>query len=164
MIDKLNIIKDSDNCIDYQGFTHNVAGNKALIKINEIIDVVNNRILKEYSSIEDVIKDSELDIKTEPTDQFAEERESDINVYEEVKRNMEIENQQGIIDGAYAKNRHLIGKLCKFRFGSGYSYGILTNIKRKPCRWAFESNGRAFSSCEPVKPDDDIIYKGGDNE
>ena len=64
----------------------------------------------------------------------------------------------------YVKNRHLIGKLCKFKFGAGYTYGILTNIKRKPSQWAFESNGRAFSSCEPVKPTDLIIYKGGDNE
>lgn len=64
----------------------------------------------------------------------------------------------------YVKNRRLIGKLCKFKFGAGYTYGILTNIKRKPSQWAFESNGRAFSSCEPVRPTDSIIYKGGDND
>lgn len=64
----------------------------------------------------------------------------------------------------FVKNRHLIGKLCKFKSGAGYTYGILTNIKRKPSQWAFESNGRAFSSCEPVKPTDSIIYKGSDNE
>ena len=60
----------------------------------------------------------------------------------------------------YLQNKHLIGKLCKFKCAGGYSYGILTNIKRKPCQWPFESLGRAFSTCEPVKPDDDIIYKG----
>lgn len=60
----------------------------------------------------------------------------------------------------YLKNKHLIGKLCKFKCAGGYCYGLLTNIKRKPCQWPFEALGRAFSSCEPVKPDDDIIYKG----
>lgn len=64
----------------------------------------------------------------------------------------------------YLKNKHLIGKLCKFKCAGGYCYGLLTNIKRKPCQWPFESLGRAFSTCEPVLPDDDIIYKGGDNE
>lgn len=60
----------------------------------------------------------------------------------------------------YLKNKHLIGKLCKFKCAGGYCYGLLTNIKRKPCQWPFEALGRAFSSCEPVKPDDDIIYHG----
>ena len=64
----------------------------------------------------------------------------------------------------YLKNKHLIGKLCKFKCAGGYCYGLLTNIKRKPCQWPFESLGRAFSTCEPVSPDDDIIYKGGSND
>lgn len=64
----------------------------------------------------------------------------------------------------YLKNKHLIGKLCKFKCAGGYCYGVLTNIKRKPCQWPFESLGRAFSTCEPVLPDDNIIYKGDDNE
>ena len=40
----------------------------------------------------------------------------------------------------------------------------ITNIKRKPHEIPFESNGRAFRTCEPVTPTDSIIYKGGNNE
>lgn len=37
----------------------------------------------------------------------------------------------------YLKNKHLIGKLCKFKYAGGYCYGLLTNIKKKTLSMAF---------------------------
>lgn len=59
-----------------------------------------------------------------------------------------------------------IGHLCRFwdydKIES--TYAILDDINvwcEHPYR---KSNGNQYKHCEPVKPDDDIIYKGGDNE
>lgn len=38
MIEKLDVIKDSENCVDAFGETYNVAGKGVIPKINEIID------------------------------------------------------------------------------------------------------------------------------
>ena len=67
----------------------------------------------------------------------------------------------------YIKQRKWVGKLCKFE---GENYGILkeigcSNTKQVWRDGAFRSSdGYWYDFCEPVKPDDPIIYKGGDNE
>lgn len=67
----------------------------------------------------------------------------------------------------YIEQRKWVGKLCKFE---GENYGILKEIGCADTKhvWrdgAFRSSdGYWYDFCEPVKPDDDIIYKGGDNE
>lgn len=43
MIEKLDIIRDSENCVDAFGDTHNVAGHKVINKINELVDAVNKQ-------------------------------------------------------------------------------------------------------------------------
>ena len=69
----------------------------------------------------------------------------------------------------YAEQRKWIGKLCRFwdvATDKG-TYGVLTDIKddRYVCpNGIFMCNRIRYQHCEPVKPTDDIIYKGGDNE
>ena len=41
MIEKLDIIRDSENCVDAFGDTHNVAGHNVISKVNELINTVN---------------------------------------------------------------------------------------------------------------------------
>lgn len=122
---------------------------KAINKINELVDAVNEQ-QKQIDKMSCAI----LDLATpngenKALESIKAESKTPVVPYAE-QRNYDV----------YVKNRCLIGKLCKFKFGAGYTYGILTNIKRKPSQWAFESNGRAFSSCEPVKPDSELIYHG----
>lgn len=117
-------------------------------KINEVIDAV-NELQEQVAEHDQEIDDCARDISKE---------ETFISIDEALK------NAEKMISTAnryylYVKYKHLIGKLCKFKWGQGCYYGILTNIKRKPTELPFESNGRAFSNCEPVKPDDDIIFK-----
>ena len=63
----------------------------------------------------------------------------------------------------YIKQRKWVGKLCKF---DGENYGILKEIGCSDTKqvWrdgAFRSSdGYWYDFCEPVKPDDDIIFKG----
>ena len=45
-IQKLDIIRDSENCVDAFGDTHYVSGNKVIKKLNELVDVVNE--IKQY--------------------------------------------------------------------------------------------------------------------
>ena len=97
-----------------------------------------------------------------------EERESGIKVYEEVMPNMKPADP-------YAEQRKWIGKLCRFWNKTEYTddiYGFLTDIIPTN-KYKAEDNyfvpfkdefGSFYEHCEPVKPDDDIIYKGGDNE
>lgn len=122
-------------------------------KINELCDVVNEQ-QKQIDKMSCAI----LDLATpngenKALESIKAESKTPVAPYAE-QRNYDV----------YVKNRHLIGKLCKFKCGQGCYYGILTNIKRKPHEIPFESNGRAFRTCEPVKPTDSIIYKGNDNE
>lgn len=135
-------------------------------KINEVIDAVNE--LKEH-------EEQHLDLLTELNEMRLHQKKELETPAENVQKETFIsidealKNAEKMISTAnryylYVKYKHLIGKLCKFKWGQGCYYGILTNIKRKPTELPFESNGRAFSNCEPVKPDDDVIYKGGDNE
>ena len=71
----------------------------------------------------------------------------------------------------YTNQRKWIGKLCKFWFADAEhpTFGILDFVDAGPHPEPFhincgESEQGWYPHCEPVKPDDDIIYKGGDNE
>lgn len=64
----------------------------------------------------------------------------------------------------YAEQRRWIGKLCRVEIGGEYRYGILKDVSASHPTHPFNVGGLFFRVCEPVKPDDDIIYKGGDNE
>ncbi|MEE1030434.1 MAG: hypothetical protein UIC65_05420 [Alphaproteobacteria bacterium] len=65
----------------------------------------------------------------------------------------------------YAEQRKWIGKLCRC-WDSDINddiWGILQDIKDNKTE-KYYLYGIGYEHCEPVKPDDDIIYKGGDNE
>lgn len=63
----------------------------------------------------------------------------------------------------YAEQRKWVGKLCKF-WDDNYKiikhFGILTRIDETAIVRYEAENGFWYCACEPVKPDDDIIYKG----
>lgn len=67
----------------------------------------------------------------------------------------------------YARQRKCICKLCWFWNDDKANkvIGILTGVFDEADR-PFERSidQTLYKHCEPVKPDDDIIYKGGDNE
>jgi len=67
----------------------------------------------------------------------------------------------------YTEQRKWIGKLCKFWFADAENstFGILDFVDAGPHPEPFhincgESEQGWYPHCEPVKPDDDIIYKG----
>lgn len=65
----------------------------------------------------------------------------------------------------YAEQRKWIGTLCRC-WDSDINddlWGILQDIKDNKTE-KYYLYGIGYEHCEPVKPDDDIIYKGGDNE
>lgn len=71
------------------------------------------------------------------------------------------------LDDPYAEQRKWIGKLCRFwNFKDGsVDIGILKAVDNlKPTIPYINDMDCSYAYCEPVKPDDDIIYKGGDNE
>lgn len=102
-------------------------------KINDLIDAVNELQIKVN--------------KLAPNINFAQP---------EVKEN---------VQDKFAEQRKWIGKICEFWDNDGtqqLSYGVLTKIDTESgfgvqycCNDEYD-----YEHCEPVKPDDDIIYKG----
>lgn len=85
-----------------------------------------------------------------------EEREHVIKVYEEVMPNMKPADP-------YAEQRKWMWHLCRFWFDNKKQadVGILGEIEEDNCHPYFNLDlGHHYKHCEPVKPDDDLIYKG----
>lgn len=73
------------------------------------------------------------------------------------------ESRQENVQDPFAEQRKWIGKLCRF-WDKDYEdciydtlHHIDPNCVYKYCR---RELGGGYSHCEPIKPDDDIIYKG----
>lgn len=66
----------------------------------------------------------------------------------------------------YAEQRKWIGKLCRFRDNPAceWKYGILYRIYEDTDFPFWDTDCYEYAECEPVKPDDYIIYKGGKDE
>ena len=67
----------------------------------------------------------------------------------------------------YAEQRKWMWHLCRFWFDDKKQadIGILGEIDEEGCYpYCNIDLGHNYKHCEPVKPDDDIIYKGGNNE
>lgn len=64
----------------------------------------------------------------------------------------------------YAEQRKWIGKLCRFWDSDKdiARIGILSDIQRG--MYFIKQTSMAYGNCEPVKPDDDIIYKEEQND
>ena len=77
---------------------------------------------------------------------------------------------KGQYSDPYAEQRKWIGKVCRFwnddESLEDSTYGELVNIFDAPHEdCPFQCGyGEWYEHCEPVKPDDDIIYKGGKDE
>ncbi len=144
--------------------TQSVATNHCIInKVNQLIDAV-NAIQKEREAerfeIQEWIGILEAVRKS-------------VNVHEkqidELQMKLEPEKCETPAD-PYAEQRKWIGKLCKFWDNSDEPencvYDILCNIfdsHHEDCPFQC-GNGEWYEYCEPVKPDDDIIYKGKRDE
>lgn len=112
----------------------NIYENTAIAKLNEVIDVVNG--ILDYAPLE-------MAMKAEP-------------------------NPAENVQDKFAEQRKWIGKACWFwdDDNTNSSCGILTSIDTETFKEPqFVCNDEYdYEHCEPVKPDDDIIYKGGNNE
>lgn len=67
----------------------------------------------------------------------------------------------------YAEQRNWLGCLCRFWFDNKRQadIGILGDIDEDEIYPYFNADlGHNYKCCEPVKPDDDIIYKGEQDE
>lgn len=113
-------------------------------KINEIVDAVNGILAAQ--------------------EQYATIHNEDI-VPMLMPKNTIISKMENI--DPYAEQHKWIGKLCRFWDDNPKitkHFGILTRIDEKAIVPYEAENGFWYCACEPVKPDDDIIYKGSDNE
>ena len=66
-------------------------------------------------------------------------------------------------DDPYTEQRKWVGKLCRFwddDYKTTKHIGILTRIDETAIVKYKADNLLWYCACEPVKPDDDIIYKG----
>lgn len=119
-------------------------------KINELIDVVNALII-------------ENDIREKQVDRL----QSTISKMEKVETPAEnvqpdIESRPVNVQDKFAEQRKWIGKLCWF-----WDYkkenavtGILSDLETTEPQPFVKYGLRYYVHCEPVKPDDDIIYQG----
>ena len=123
-------------------------------KINELVDAVNNQQIQlnnhECRLLNLQNRITELDDPTYHEAEPAENRESAKNA-QEVD---EIEQAE-----------KWVGKLCWFSqmYGCYQHIAILKRISESGL-YVTDDGELHYAYCEPVKPDDDIIYKGGDNE
>ena len=62
----------------------------------------------------------------------------------------------------YAEQRKWAGKLCRF-WNEDKNRAIYDTLEEVIANWSYQFRTKSdyvFDHCEPVKPDDDIIYKG----
>ena len=121
-------------------------------KINELVDAVNK-----------------LETMAKNTNTVLESLIKENNIHEKQidELQMKVEPEKVEPTDPYAEQRKWIGKLCKFWDDSDKPelcvYDILCNIfditHHENCPFQC-GNGEWYEYCEPVKPDDDIIYKG----
>lgn len=119
-----------------------IARHKLAEKINELIEAVN-----EHQKQIDKVSCAILDLAT-PNGE-----------------NKALENIKAELEPAdpYAEQRKWIGKLCRFWnfVRSDMELGILKSIdERKTSIPYINDIDCSYAYCEPIKPDDDIIYKG----
>lgn len=121
-----------------------------LLKVDELVDAIN-----------------ELQGQVDDHEQAFDDCARDITKIETMLKNINTTNSK--MENV-AEQRKWIGKLCRFWdddvfvTSNDWAFGILTSID-KGMQYQYCCNENCnFKHCEPVKPDDDIIYKGGDNE
>lgn len=68
------------------------------------------------------------------------------------------------VQDKFAEQRKWIGKLCRFWDANPDKRQLDILIDIDSGITPYEIDTSYYQNCEPVKPDDSIIYKGGDNE
>lgn len=153
MIEKLSEYKITKRDGDYINADNNTKIINTLVcKINELVDAVN--------IIQEQIEEHEEGIN-EAKELLAIQLDQ---IYELQKQ---AENRQSAKiahpDDPYAEQRKWIGKLCRFwNFKDGaVDIGVLKAVDNlKPTIPYINDIDCSYAYCEPVKPDDDIIFKG----
>ena len=127
-------------------------------KINELVDAVNELHEEAENNARIRAKHENL------IDALVEENNIHEEQIDELQMKVEPEKCEPPVD-PYAEQRKWIGKLCRC-WDSDINddiWGILQDIKDNKTE-KYYLYGIGYEHCEPVKPDGDIIYKGGDNE
>lgn len=161
MIEKLDPIKHTDNLYDKNGFITNVAcGGVVIRKINELIDAVNQMQESQNTYWTDIAEiKKELQTRAENVQTDVESRP--VNVQDRMIGCTTLEIPKSYKNDPFAEQRRWIGKLCR-AFDDDETtatvFGILEKIHGPTNPYLV--NGAFYEYCEPVKPDDSIIYKG----
>ena len=143
-----------------------IARHKLAEKINELIDAVNTiqkereaeRFeIQEWIGILEAVRKS-VNVHEKQIDELQE-------AFESIHPCFKYKDLNKIQDDPYAEQRKWIGKICEFWDNDDtqqLSYGVLTKIDTETgfgvqycCNDEYD-----YDDCQPVKPDDDIIYKG----
>lgn len=121
-------------------------------KINELCDVVDE--LQEF-----------CDVADKHLATLIEENNIHEKQIDELQMKVEPEKREAPFD-QYSEQHRWIGKLCRFRDNPAceWRYGILYKIYEDSDYPFWDADCNEYGECEPVKPDDDLIYKGEDNE
>lgn len=131
---------------DYQEMTE---------KINELVDIINELQESQNTYWTDIAElKKELQIRAE-------------NMQDRMIGCTTLDIPESYKTDPYAEQRKWIGKLCRFwdEKEEEKVFGILTTIDSDcglsdMCPYWNDTTKNWFEHCEPVKPDDDIIYKG----
>ena len=144
---------------------------ECLEKLNELVDAVNElQLVKDvmFNRI-DMLNNAICDIRNRITtldDPTYHEKAQDMydNAILDALKDKQVDV---VVEPAdpYAEQRKWIGKLCRCWDSdiNDDTWGILQDVKDNKTE-KYYLYGIGYEHCEPVKPDDDIIYKGGDNE
>lgn len=147
-IKKIDIPKST--AIDTSVLWGGINDNMLAAKINELIDVVNELQESQNTYWTDIAEiKKELQTRAENVQPDAESRPENV-------------------PDKFAEQRRWIGYLCWF-WDDEYDLktaGVLEEITtiEEEFNYAKKDNCTVWKHCEPVKPDDDIIYKGGKDE
>jgi hypothetical protein len=175
MIAKLDLIENTDNLYDKNGFITNVAcGSATISKINELVDAVNTIQkereaewfeIQEWIGILEAVRKSVnihekqidgLQMKVEP--EKCETRSENVQT--------DAETRSGNVQDKFAQYRRWAGKLCRF-WDIDKDKAIYDILEEVIADWSYQFKTKSdyiFDHCEPVLPTDNAIYKGGDNE
>lgn len=145
MIKKIDIPQST--AIDASVLWGGINDNVLAAKINEVIDAVNRLQESQNTYWTDIAEiKKELQTRAENVQPDAESRPENVQ-------------------DKFAEQRKWIGKICEFWDNDDtqqLSYGVLTKIDTESgfgvqycCNDEYD-----YDNCQPVKPDDDIIYKG----
>lgn len=130
----------------------------------------------DFDSIKEYMPEEELReiVKNAIESQINQHYNHDINelvdAVNELQKNATISKMEKVEPAdPYAEQRKWIGKLCRFwdtNIGENV-WGILGGInfsENEKYPYLCNQLHEVYQNCKPVKPDDDIIYKGGDND